>query len=125
MKLMAIVFAILSVVVGCHTSKQSESMQQVEAQDSAIVLSFYSRGAGIDSKAYQLLTDSMEAYTASYGDSLMHTKTRWGREGEIDICFPPQATSYYSAFYNFLKRDFAEHPNVHYTKALDCGKGEE
>ncbi|MBI4931886.1 MAG: hypothetical protein HY841_14080 [Bacteroidetes bacterium] len=47
-----------------------------------LVISFYSKGGGIDSK----VNGEFEKFLTSYSKKIVYEPTHWGREGEVDYC---------------------------------------
>lgn len=120
MKKALVIIASCGIFWSCSCTKKDVAQNQTTMADSATTLSFFSRGAGIDNVAYQMLTDTMLAFAQKHTDTIAYSSTRWGREGEIDLCFPVQQNKHSSEFYAFLERNFRNHENVHYSKTLTC-----
>lgn len=51
-----------------------------------VVISFHSRGSGINSAAREKLDEFVENYEAETGVKLAQDNVHWGREGEVDYC---------------------------------------
>ncbi len=87
LKTAIIVLAIVSTsLFSCKSNKHATS-EIPGHQDDAIyglVVSFYSSGGGIDR---QMKADFIAFLEAEFKD-VARESTSWGREGEIDYCFP-------------------------------------
>lgn len=57
-----------------------------KTSENELVISFFSKGAGIDSKAVAAVQSVLDQKSKDWGDKLVINKTPWGREGEVDFC---------------------------------------
>jgi hypothetical protein len=74
-----------------HTKKaanavitKEDNVLQVQAANSVpyrLIVSFFSKGEGVNHHAKSLLEEFLQKQTIKYD------RTRWGREGEVDFCF--------------------------------------
>jgi hypothetical protein len=103
MKNLLISIVFLSIFACCKNSKpatQSSSVttttssavvqeQETELPDSLyrVIVSFISIGEGTDLKAKDQLQEIMNNHQRDFGMPLASEEYRWGREGEVDICF--------------------------------------
>ncbi len=53
-----------------------------------LIISFYSIGEGSDYKAAKSLQEFLADYAAGSGKTIGYDSFPWGREGEVDFCFP-------------------------------------
>lgn len=86
MKLMAMAaFLGLFFTISCRSPKEKQATAvEVSNETSArFIVSFFSPGNGIDHKARAKLVEFLKGHTPT----LAVTKTKWGREGEVDFCF--------------------------------------
>lgn len=91
---------ITSISIGCKAKKETSSTTNSSASTATnadtqttmedektiqyrLIISFISKGAGIDSK----LSDAITAYTSSHPKKPASKLISWGREGENDHCF--------------------------------------
>jgi len=76
-------------IMACASKKVNKEVEQVKShqQESAsvqsyrLIISFYSKGQGINKK----LKEDLDTLIALRGN--VYEKIRWGREGEFDYCF--------------------------------------
>lgn len=91
-KIQLTLFALVLLMgISCkHRKKIQESPKNtsVEVQENAtqktsyrLIVSFISRGAGIDTKLYSTVTDFLEKHPKKP----VYEKKHWGREGEVDL----------------------------------------
>lgn len=62
---------------------------EIEAKKQAynnIVISFYSKGEGVNVKAVETIEDFLKKYSAEINQPIPYNKISWGREGEVDFC---------------------------------------
>src|SRR5437868_7499783 len=67
----------------------SETSDEVQAKKDAlnnIVISFYSIGAGVNTRAVESIEKFIGEYSTKTGKSIPYSKVAWGREGEVDFC---------------------------------------
>jgi len=84
----------------CHNQKKAAETKPAEAPPSEsvsgdeaaslnnLMVSFYSRGAGINRKAVIELEDFLIEYSRSTNTQIPYKKIAWGKEGEVDFCIP-------------------------------------
>lgn len=51
-----------------------------------VVISFYSKGEGVNTKAVETIENFLKVYSAKVNNAISYNKITWGREGEIDFC---------------------------------------
>ncbi len=78
-----------------------------------LIVSFFSRGAGIDYNAYKNLLLAINEHNAMNKTTLVFSSNNWGREGEKDLCFPVQNTPNFDAFIAKVKMELDSNQNVH------------
>ena len=52
-----------------------------------VIVSFISIGEGTDGKAMEQLNQIIDQHQKDFGMPVAKEEIRWGREGEIDVCF--------------------------------------
>ena len=67
------------VLISCKGTKDSTSTDDGTC---TLLVSFYSPGNGIDHK----MKAKYETFLRAYGKDIAIGETRWGKEGEIDMC---------------------------------------
>ena len=85
----------------CHCEKQMQQQPtraetpktQSEPSDAVqsignLVVSFYSRGNGINREAAGKLENFLIQYSQRTHSEISYRKVPWGREGEVDFCIP-------------------------------------
>ena len=93
----SIFFLLAALLLSCHSEKkaaspaQTSSTQQASNGDAVkalnnLVVSFYSRGSGINTKASMELEEFIIKYSHDTNTEIGYKKTPWGREGEVDFC---------------------------------------
>ncbi|HWY38937.1 MAG TPA: hypothetical protein VNY73_10285 [Bacteroidia bacterium] len=79
---------LISGSLAAQTKKESKKKAKAKEEASAkevqyrLVLSFISKGGGIDYKAHEKIKDFIEKYPKKPAFAVHH----WGREGEVDYC---------------------------------------
>jgi hypothetical protein len=84
------------------------------------VVSFFSRGAGIDHKAYKYLLLAINEHNATFKTSLVFNSTNWGREGEKHLCFPEQSTPNFIESISSVKSTLDSSKEVHLYYNVFC-----
>jgi len=105
MKLPAIVLVALVISVSCKTSKDTSSSTNTVKSDGAdkieqsspdepvndsiyrLYISFFSRASGIDGKVKVAFDAFIVKFESDNKLKIEYETVRWGREGEIDMCF--------------------------------------
>ena len=72
-------------------AKPAEAAKAQQVSDDVValnnlVVSFYSKGAGIDRDAWRRFEDFIVSYAAKTNTPVPFKKVAWGREGEVDFC---------------------------------------
>jgi hypothetical protein len=65
-----------------------DKMRKGQAELYGVVVSFYSKGEGIDAKALHIYNTFLDGFEKQHNLNLNYVKTPWGREGEVDYCIP-------------------------------------
>jgi len=65
-----------------------DQMRKGKAELYGVVVSFYSKGGGIDSKALHIYNVFLDGFEKQHNLKLNYIRTPWGREGEVDYCIP-------------------------------------
>ena len=108
----------VSVKKECHNADiLYNDTHNVTAADSLeifpLVLSFYSRGSGIDYVAYKAILMTINEHNAINRTRLVFNTASWGREGEKDLCFPRQNTINFDSFVSQVRSTLDSNKNVH------------
>ncbi len=85
----------------------TESKTPLPENNYRVIVSFISIGGGTDSEAYAKLKDYISRKD-EVGVAISKEEIRWGREGEVDVCFKLKEmdSSDADAFVNGLKKTF-------------------
>lgn len=83
--LMAFALPIVMTVESCKSGEKStnEVTEETIAGSSELILSFFSPGNGIDRE----MLDKVTSFLKTEYPNVVYTRVKWGREGEIDLCF--------------------------------------
>ncbi len=95
--------------------KQEENIKFAQ-----LVVSFASRGAGIDAQARDQLLAHITWFNEQNHCELMYDKKGWGREGEMDFCFFGNNQILIPTLYKQLKEKFAGRPTVFVKENFPC-----
>lgn len=71
------------------SSAPSQTSDEIQAQKDAynnIVISFYSKGEGVNANAIEAIEKFIDEYSSKIGKAIPYSKIKWGREGEVDFC---------------------------------------
>src|SRR5688572_27376745 len=60
-----------------------DKMKNAQAEIYSVVVSFYSKGEGIDEKAVHVYNVFLDGFEKQHNLNLNYLKTPWGREGEV------------------------------------------
>jgi len=71
---------------GTDKDSNEKSSQKAENELYRVVVSFYSKGEGIDEKALINFSNFLQYFQEQYKITIPFQKTPWGREGEVDYC---------------------------------------
>src|SRR6185295_6244385 len=95
-----ILLVTLAIIAGCHCEKKTTETRPAEApkaqtalNDEAealnnLVVSFYSKGGGINREVAGKLEDFIIRYSQKTNTKIPYKKVGWGKEGEVDFCIP-------------------------------------
>jgi hypothetical protein len=120
---------------GCKTQPKNDSIKSGNASvlpeedkeqivaANPLIVSFFSRGAGIDYTAYKYLLMAINEHNATYKTKLVFNSASWGREGEKDLCFPKQSTPKFDDFVSSVKTTLDSNRNVHLYFNEVCREG--
>jgi hypothetical protein len=75
------------ILVSCATSRTNISQEVTSQNQCRLVISFISKGGGIDRNTKNKVLAYLESYNKTHGKSILYETIRWGREGEVDFCF--------------------------------------
>ena len=68
--------------------KHTKNAQKTTSDDSyRLIVSFISKGAGIDSQTLAALESLVTTFSNKDGFLVKYDKITWGKEGEFDYCF--------------------------------------
>jgi hypothetical protein len=96
-KLPVLLFAVI-LFASCNCEKKAIETKPAEAPKAQqspsdgvnalnnLVVSFYSKGSGIDRDAWRRFEDFLVSYSAKTNTPVPYKKIGWGREGEFDFC---------------------------------------
>lgn len=102
MKSIAIITIAIAALLSCKNSKSTTATSaatktQTEMNDNPrvdlpdsmyrVIVSFISIGAGTDGKALEQLNQIIDQHQKDFGMPVAKEEIRWGREGEVDVCF--------------------------------------
>jgi len=100
MKSIAIITIAIAALLSCKNSKSTTTADtkpktemndnpRVDLPDSMyrVIVSFISIGAGTDGKAMEQLNQIIDQHQKDFGMPVAKEEIRWGREGEVDVCF--------------------------------------
>lgn len=102
--------------------KLEEKKQEEKIILSQLVVSFVSRGFGIDTKGLDDFFYFMEQFNTKHNIQLMHDYKTWGREGERDYCFVGNSQLLIEQFYAQLKKHFEGNKLVFINLNAPCKK---
>lgn len=71
----------------CSNTKSINQQEIVVTNQCRLVISFISRGSGIDRDTKKNVLTFIENYNKEHHTNLVYETIRWGREGEVDFCF--------------------------------------
>ena len=110
-----------SVKTQTNTSMNPPVLQQeANIKLAQLVVSFASRGAGIDAQARDMLLAHITWFNEKNHCELMFDKKGWGREGEMDFCFYGNNQILIPTLYKQLKEKFAGRPTVFVKENFPC-----
>jgi hypothetical protein len=70
-----------------ENNKSSIETQTADSKaDSNVVISFFSKGGGIDTEAREKTDELLTNFNLKNQTNLVAEQYRWGREGEVDYC---------------------------------------
>jgi hypothetical protein len=81
-KTLFLLFLVL-IVFSCGGKKNAQNLTDAKITKDFYVVSFFSKGEGVNSDAVKILEDYLEKYKPKFSFS----KQKWGREGEVNYCF--------------------------------------
>src|SRR5262249_51252546 len=84
------------------------------------VVSFFSRGSGIDSKTFNAFKAFIEAFNRKNNTIIKHAVKPWGKEGEKDFCFEPENNAHFNSFVTEAKAFVEESKTVRVKEHADC-----
>jgi len=113
---------------GCKSKKSVEKPDQgaveapVKKSIERWVVTFDSEGSGPDNQAIRLLERKMVEWQETYRWELFPERIAWGKEGEMDYCFPINQFSDFAPqrLDALFKETFGDNPRVHWAKVPDC-----
>lgn len=71
----------------CSNAKPISQQEIVTTDQCRLVISFISKGRGIDRDTKKNVLAYIENYNKTHSLTLVYETVRWGREGEVDFCF--------------------------------------
>ena len=88
------------------------------------IVSFYSIGSGIDRGEPDKLKIFSETYGKKINVTILYAETHWGREGEVDFCFPLTGltSTQVDDFKNGAKAVLKSALHVHFFENQACRK---
>lgn len=103
--------------------KQPSTVEVSDESTARFIVSFFSPGNGIDHKARAKLVEFLKGHTPA----LTVTKTKWGREGEVDFCFMLAELSKkeQEAFIKEVRELLAKSSRVRFYENKECKKPRE
>ena len=132
---MKIIFVVLAALLmsSCHETKKTAEtkpaakMHEPQAASDGIVplnnlvVSFYSKGSGADTKYETELENFISDYAARTTTAIPYKKIQWGKEGEADYCIE-LASWDINAGMKFKERlkDFLHNVQVHISENSTC-----
>lgn len=102
MKSIAIITIAIAELLSCKNSKSTTAVTtdtkpktemndnpRIDLPDSVyrVIVSFISIGEGTDGKAMEQLNQIIDQHQKDFGMPVAKEEIRWGREGEVDVCF--------------------------------------
>lgn len=102
MKSIAIITIAIAALLSCKNSKSTTAVTtdtkpktemndnpRIDLPDSVyrVIVSFISIGEGTDGKAMEQLNQIIDQHQKDFGMPVAKEEIRWGREGEVDVCF--------------------------------------
>jgi hypothetical protein len=89
MKTRIVLLSIVAVLAfACKHSKSTEKTTGPAPTTYRAIVSFGSSGSGIDTKTVASLESYIMSFGKAEGKTLTYDKVNWGKEGEVDYCFP-------------------------------------
>ncbi|MBI1315835.1 hypothetical protein GC167_03125 [bacterium] len=114
---------------GCKSKKAAESTEGAKGIEAPVkkpvdrwVVTFHSEGSGPDNSAMRLLEAKMVEWNQQYRWELNPERIGWGKEGEIDYCFPLDQFRDFAAqrLDALFKETFGDNRKVHWSVYPDC-----
>jgi len=111
------------------TVKSNATSEVSLAKDSTVfvqrfIISFYSIGSGAEGKQMEKLKTFIAEFEKKVGKKISLSTSPWGREGEIDYCFPLKELSdeQQKQFIGGAKDALQAAQWVHYSENVPCRK---
>lgn len=127
MKFFSILF-LFTIIFACGNTKKnadnsSNTSTNVVVNNSyRLIVSFISKGSGLDPKAKQAFSQYLTDYEAKTKIKVAFDKFAWGKEGETDYCFKliELSIDQQSAFVSDLKTKLSGSDRVLYEENAEC-----
>ncbi len=102
--------------------KQAEQADKKETTkyEGNFVVSFFSKGGGIDSKMFNRFKTFIESFNQKNNTTIKYKVIAWGKEGEKDFCFESDNNSYFNSFITDAKNFLAESKLVRIKEHSAC-----
>jgi len=84
------------------------------------VVSFFSRGSGIDSKIFNNFKVFVETFNQKNNTTIKYKLQPWGKEGEKDFCFEPDSNPNFDLFITEAKEFLSESKLVRVKEHSEC-----
>ena len=118
--IIALLLLLITSIQGAYAQKQVQHNTKTTVVKAALSISFYSIGTGINHKAYSAVLAAVAAHNKKYRTNIKYTETSWGREGERDLCFPPQKAKNFPLFMTQMKKKCAGYKQVKVATNAPC-----
>lgn len=103
--------------------KHTKNAQKATDDTYRLIVSFTSKGAGVDAKTLAALESLVTTFSNKDGFLVKYDKITWGREGEFDYCFKMAGmkASKQDEFVKAVKNVTKDSPQVFITENAVCG----
>ena len=90
-----IILVLIVLISSCNNAKeasvQDDNRSNTNTKESLTtyryIISFISKGSGVDQKAKENLNTYIKNYNSKNNTNVSYDAIKWGREGEVDYCF--------------------------------------
>ena len=107
---------------GTQSTENPQSLQSTKETKYRLIISFISIGEGTDRNAKGILDSFLSDWKIKQKKEINYEPVPWGREGEIDFCFPLHELNekQQNQFVREIKEKFNGHSLVQFTENEPC-----